>query len=312
MAEVQARNADAAWVHAAMLSKALKHESEHGQVDITSLRSFMYNEACACCMFLRKPVLDYGDWIAKVFEKPWTEGRAQLPAMQLSFPTNLDASIEDEYLKVMFIQQREGLATWRHGSKRAEGLSPEVFTWWCSSHLVKHTRLLKYALDSIEASKELKGAQPHVLGKNAYLALSAVYWTRLIAGDETLLGKEIFQTKEPLRRLTRKLLEQDRRRIEFTGSMQYANARLFALYVGAQAEHDQSGERKADESWFSKEFSHQAARMKLYTWDAVRKILDGFLDCDVVEPHGSQFVPSLLLQRALTKEGDNIKSFKIP
>jgi hypothetical protein len=313
MAEAQAGNADAAWTHAAMLSRALRHESEHGHVDITSLRSFMYNEACACCMFLRKPVLDYDHWISKVFETYWAEGRERLPAMQLSFPTFLDPSIEDDFLKNMFIRQREGLAVWRHGSERAEGLAPEVFTWWCSSHLVKHTRLLKYALDCIDTGKEPKGAQPHILEKNAYLALTAVYWTRLIAGDETLLGKEIFQTKRPLRRLTQELLEKDRHRIEFTGSMQFANARLWALYVGAQAEHDQDGVRSACDGWFSDEFSLQAARMNLHSWDAVRKILDGFLDCDVVEPHGWRFAPALLLKRPhLPLRGDCPSSFNIP
>lgn len=295
MAEAQAGNSDAAWIHAAMLFRALKHEHVHGQVDITSLRSFMYNEACSCCMFLRKPVLDYDEWLPKVFENYWTQGRAALPAMQLSYPTDLDASIEDEFLKDMFMQQRESLAVWRHGSERAEGLAPAVFTWWCSSFLVKHTRLLKYALDCNDDAKGIGGAQTRMLEKNAYLSLTAVYWTRLIAGDETLLGKEIFQTKRPLRQLTRDLLEKERHRIEFTRSMQYANARLWALYVGAQAEHDQSGVRKGYDTWFSLEFTLQAARMGLSTWEAVHRILAGFLDCDVVEPHGSQFVPGLLL-----------------
>jgi len=298
MAEAQAGNADAAWIHAEMLSRALKRESERGQVDITSLRSFMYNEACACCMFVRRPVLDYDDWVPKVFEKYWTEGRAPLPAMQLSYSRTLDPSIEGDFLKDMFIRQREGLAVWRHGSERAEGLAPAVFTWWCSSHLVKHTRLLKYALDCIDAAKKAGGAQPRVLEKNAYLALTAVYWTRLIAGDETLLGKEIFQTKKPLRQLTKELLEKERHRIEFTRSMQYANARLWALYVGAQAEHDELGARKGHESWFAVELSLQASRMGLHSWDDVHRILEGFLDCDVVEPHGSHFVPSLLLRPA--------------
>ncbi|KAJ9606537.1 hypothetical protein H2200_008545 [Cladophialophora chaetospira] len=300
MAEAQAGNSDAAWIHAAMLSRALKHEKEHGEVDITPLRSFMYNEACACCMFLRKPVLDYDQWLPSVFERYWTDGRALLPAMQLSYPMTLDSSLESEFLTDMFMQQRESLAVWRHGSERAEGLSPAVFTWWCSSHLVKHTRLLKYGLDCVDAAKEMGNAQTRTLEKNAYLALTAVYWTRLIAGDETLLGKEIFQTKKPLRQLTRQLLEKERHRIEFTRSMQYANARLWALYVGAQAEHDQSGVRKGHDSWFSLEFTLQAARMGLPSWNAVHRILEGFLDCDVVGPHGSHFVPALLLQPTVT------------
>lgn len=314
MAEAQAGNATAAWVHAAMLSKALKYESEHGEVDITPLRSFMYNEACACAMFLKKPVLDYDEWIPAVFKKYWDEGRAELPAMQLSYSTTLDASIEDKPLQTMFIQQREGLAVWRHGSEKADGLTPAVFTWWCSNHLVKHTRLLKYALDTIDAAKEAKGSQANVLQKNAYLALTAVYWTRLIAGDETLLGKEIYQTKKPLRSLTRELLEKERLRTEFTGSMQYANARLWALYVGAQAEHDQFGRlRDASESWFSNEFCMHASRMNLSSWNVVRRILNGFLDCDIVQPHVSQFVPALLEKRTspLPFRGLGPVSFKV-
>ncbi len=312
MAEVQVGNVEAAWVHAAMLSRALKHESEHGQVDITPLRSFMYNEACACCMFLRKPVLDYDDWLPKVFEKYWAEGRAPLPAMQLSYSTTLDPTIDNDFLKDMFIQQREGLAVWRHGEERAEGLSSAVFTWWCSSHLVKHTRLLKYAMDCIDAAKESKGTQPGILEKNAYLALTVVYWTRLIAGDETLLGKEIFQTKKPLRQLTKELLEKERHRTEFTGSMQYANARLWALYVGSQAEHNESGGRKGHENWFTVEFTLQAARMGLTSWDAVHKILDGFLDYDLVRPHGVLFIPALLLRPTSTIREDRPLAFRVP
>jgi hypothetical protein len=311
-AEAQAGNADAAWAHGAMLFTALKHESALGQIDITSLRSFMYNEACACCTFLKKPVLDYDNWIPEVFEKPWQAGRDQLPTLQLVFRTMLDASIDDDFLKEMFIQQRESLAVWRHGSERAEGLSPEVFTWWCSSHLVKHTRLLKYALDCVEEAKEYKDMRIPILEKNAYLALTAVYWARLIAGDETLLGKEIYQTKQPLRRFTRELLRRDRQRSEFTGSMQNAHARLWALYIGAQAEHDHYGIAKFGESWFSDELSRQAARMGLHTWDSMRQILDGFLDYDVVEPHGWKFVPSLLTRPLLASAEKKPQSFKIP
>ncbi|KIY00903.1 uncharacterized protein Z520_03569 [Fonsecaea multimorphosa CBS 102226] len=312
MAEAQAGNADGAWLHAKMLSRALKYESQHGQVDITSLRSFMYNEACACCMFLRKPVLDYDGWVPEVFKIPWAEGRKGLPAMQLSFATSLDPAIEDEFLMDMFMQQRESLAVWRHGSERGDGLPPAVFTWWCSSHLVKQMRLLKYALDRLDEAKEGKGPQSHLHKKNAYLALTAVYWTRLIAGDETLLGKEIYQTKKPLRTLTRQLLEKEQLVVEFTGSMKYANARLWALYVGAQAEHDHLGIQQIDENWFSAQLSLLAAQMNLTSWEAVRSILDGFLDCDVVEPHGSQFVPALLSRPSSTTQGDSRRYSKTP
>ncbi|OQV04067.1 hypothetical protein CLAIMM_09014 [Cladophialophora immunda] len=312
MAEAQAGNADGAWLHATMLSRALKYESQQGQVDITSLRSFMYNEACACCMFLRKPVLDYDGWVPDVFKTPWAEGRKELPAMQLSFSTSLDPSVEDEFLVDMFIQERESLAVWRHGSERGDGLSPAVFTWWCSSHLVKHTRLVKYALDRLDEAKQGKGPQSHLHKKNAYLALTAVYWTRLIAGDETLLGREIYQTKKPLRTLTRQLLEKEQLVVEFTGSMKYANARLWALYVGAQAEHDHLGIRRCDESWFSDQFSLLVAQMNLSSWEAIRLILDGFLDCDVVEPHGSNFVPALLSRPSSATQGDSRRSSKTP
>ncbi|EXJ66936.1 uncharacterized protein A1O5_10131 [Cladophialophora psammophila CBS 110553] len=312
MAEAQAGNADGAWLHATMLCRALKYESQHGQVDITSLRSFMYNEACACCMFLRKPVLDYDGWVQDVFQTAWAKARKELPAMQLSFPTSLDPSIEDEFLVEMFIQERESLAVWQHGSKRADGLSPAVFTWWCSSHLVKHTRLVKYALDRIDDAKEGRGPQSHLHKKNAYLALTAIYWTRLIAGDETLLGKEIYQTKKPLRSLARQLLEKEQVVVEFTGSMKYAHARLWALYVGAQAEHDRLGVRHASECWFSDQFSLLASRMNLSSWNSVRLILDGFLDCDVVEPRGSQFVPALLSRRPSALKGDSPPSSKAP
>lgn len=312
MAEAQAGNAQAAWLHASMLYRALKQENQRGQVDITALRSFLYNEAAACCMFMAKPVLDYDDWMEEVFKKPWAAGRAELPALQLSFSRTLDPSIESEPLREMFIRQREGLAVWRHGSERAEGLSPVVFTWWCSGHLVKHTRLLKYALDCIDAAKATTAAaaaQSRILEKNAYLALTAVYWTRLVAGDETLLGKEIYATKRPLRKLTRQLLEKERQYLELelpgSSGMQYqfSNARLWALYIGAQAENrsrfgdldqDQDDAHGGEGTWFSDEFTRQAARMDLSSWDAVRVILDGFLDCDVVKPHGERFVPALI------------------
>ncbi|KIW85273.1 hypothetical protein Z517_00663 [Fonsecaea pedrosoi CBS 271.37] len=311
MAEAQAGNADGAWLHATMLSRALKYESQHGHVDITSLRSFMYNEACACCMFLRKPVLDYDDWIPEVFKIPWAEGRKELAAMPLSFSTVLDPSVEDDFLMDMFVQERESLAVWRHGSERGDGLSPAVFTWWCSNHLVKHTRLLKYALDLLESNGG-KDAQSHRHKKNAYLALTAVYWARLVAGDETLLGKEMYQTKTPLRRLTRQLLEKEQAVMDFTGSMKYANARLWALYVGAQAEHDHLGLRRGgdNESWFSDQFSLLAARMNLSSWEHVRSILDGFLDCDVVEPDGCKFVPALLSHLPTIAEGDGRRCSK--
>jgi len=293
MAEVQAGNVQGAWLHGTIIYRLLQQQSQQGQVDITTLRSFLYNEAAACCIFLKQPILDYEKWIPTVFESAWAEGRQELSGLGIIFSTVLDPSIDDPFLKKEFVKQRQNLAVWQWASESADGLPPAVFTWWCSSHLVNHTRLLKYALDCADAANQNAGSLTRLFTKNAYLALAVVYWMRLIAGDETIFGVQIYQTKKPLLQLLRQLLEKE----EESASAKYANTRLWALYFGAQAEHQiASGDphNLVDGSWFSQEFAHQAARMNLSSWASIRLILDGFLECDIVEPHGSQFVPDLI------------------
>ena len=290
MAEVQAGNAQGAWLHATMIFKALKLQSEIGQVDLTSLRSFLYNEAAACCLFLKRPVLDYIDWLPKVFEPVWSEACEEITKVDPPYCTRLDSSIDDPFLRDMFLKQRQNLAIWQMASETAEKLSPAVFTWWCSSHLVNHSTLFEYSLDCITAAKQNEKSLAGFFIKEAYLSLTVVYWMRLIAGDEKIFGVEIHQTKRPLLTLLRQLLAKDGAGAESGQVMSYANARLWALYFGAQAE----ALRVVDGNWFGMEFTRQSTRMGLRTWDEVRTILDGFLDCDVVEPHGEEFAPKLL------------------
>ena len=290
MAEVQAGNPQGAWLHATMIYKALKLQSELGQVDLTSLRSFLYNEAAACCLFLKRPVLDYIDWLPRVFEPVWSEACEEISTVDLPYITHLDSSIDDPFLRDMFLKQRQNLAIWQMASETAEKLSPAVFTWWCSSHLVNHSTLFEYTLDCITAAKQNEKSLASFFIKEAYLSLTVVYWMRLIAGDEKIFDVEIHQTKRPLLTLLRQLLEKDIDGANGEQVTQYANARLWAFYFGAQAE----ALHVVDGNWFGMEFTRQSAWMGLRTWEAVRDILDGFLDCDVVKPHGEDFVPALL------------------
>jgi len=298
-AETLAGNVQGAWLHALLLRRVLEQQSQAGNMDLTYLRYFLYNESQACCMFMTRPVLDYEMWVPEMFKASWHQAADELPYLDTVRSRKLDPAIDSSFLRKIFVLQREDLAVWREASHRSEGLSPILFTWFASRHSMHQVRLVTYALDSMDAARRATAAgRSEFLYKEAYLALAVIYWTRLIAGNDCIRGVEIFDTKKPILNLMGCLLDRHRVEFELSGSSKYANARLWALYLGAQAEHhhQHSGTRDTDpaKGWFSTQFSLQAIRMGLSRWESVRDVLDGFLDGDLVEPHGAQFVPRLI------------------
>jgi len=297
-AETLAGNPRAAWLHATIMQQILRQHSEKGQMELTYLRYFLYNESSACCMFMTRPVLDYETWVPQMFKPAWQQAGEELASLSMKYNTMLDPSIECWFLKNMFLMQREDLAVWRHASSRAEDLSPSMFTWFAARHSIHQARLVKYALDRAdEARSEEKLGMKHY--KNAYLALTVVYWTRLIAGSDTIMGVEIFATKRPLLKAIRELLNEEEATTGLDVAFGNKSARLWALYVGAQAEQQLPGDAEDNSNtlrtkWFSEEFSLQAARMNLLSWASVQGVLDGFLDYNITEPYGEEFVPRLL------------------
>ena len=70
--------------------------------------------------------------------------------------------------------------------------------------------------------------------------------------------------------------------------LMYGNAKLYALFTGAQAERTLSPDRRTESyGWFNKELLALSKEMGLSKWADAKVVLKGFLYTDSVQPHGS-------------------------
>jgi len=291
-AEVLARNLAAAAVHGKMLRYLFEKWSETNKVDLEVLGRALYNDIQLAAMFLTRPSFDLDKWIPEIYAPSWNAAAQALPSLSAASTTFLDPSIDSDGLRSLFIMRREATIVWWQSSLNRETprASPLVMNWLLSRNLISQGRLINHYLDTTERYNDSGGLQLDHLCTQAYLSLAALLWTRAGSTNPVVCGAPLFDAEPNILRYLRSALARSEITLNPSQLAKYANARLWALYVGAGVEQAQA-KAGVDPSkgWFNSRLAKQAKLMGLLSWQQVRQVLEGFLYSDHLRPHGSQW-----------------------
>ena len=154
-------------------------------------------------------------------------------------------------------------------------------------------RSVKHALKSMEEADRAPPSRAGYLYTQAYLSLTALYWTRTIgAGWMMVCGVEIHDSQSPLLNKIREALSHAEAIESDVDRLTYKNARFYALFTGAQAERTlQPHTRTKHYGWFNNALLAVSKEKDPSEWTSARAILQGFLYVDKVQvqPLGAQW-----------------------
>jgi hypothetical protein len=278
-----ARNLPAAQVHGRILAHLLEEQSKTDPVDLRQLTNILYDDVSLSAMFLIRPTFDTREWVLQMIRPVLLGGARELPpAQELSIGT-LDASISNKTLRDLFVCRREISAVWMYLTANGIMHSLLLGVWFAVRSILQSASLVHYYLDTIDATRS-PPTDPNKLRAQSYLALAALYFSRITRFSPTINGVRLYDAGPVISTQLRLLLMQGEEECS-----RFQNARLWALYVGAQAEQMPLRNRpEPTTAWFNTNFAVQARRMGLLSWQAVRVILERFIFSDLLQPHPSQ------------------------
>jgi hypothetical protein len=289
--EILMRNFKGAIVHGKMLRSLLEKQSRDGEVDLNMLRAVLYNDSHLLCMTMQPSVFDYDTWIPDLYKGVRQLAAEKLPSLREPPREELDASIEGEFLQNVFSERRRHTRIWGLHPDLSATIGTEVDVWLAVKCHIDVGQLVKHTVQCMDEADSSPPSRAGYLYAQSYLSLALLYWIRLIkAGFMMVCGVE---THDSQRTLLSKLREALYRAEVFEDGVDrliYRNAKLYALFTGAQAERTLRPERRTEDyGWFNNELLALSKDMGLSEWTSARDILQGFLYVDHMQPQGSEW-----------------------
>jgi hypothetical protein len=291
-AETIARNLSGALTHGKILRHMFEEAWKEGTIDYKQLLYQLYNECQLTAMFLVRPIWDPFKWLPMVFAPVWVVATSDFPPIE-QIEDNVDPSITGaaaEYLgelqrvwEVLRIRKQDGQAAIQ---------SPAVMAWFLSKSYILDGRAVSLYLDVTERlkSQELSNALRSKLLVLEYTTLAMKYHVKVLCMDPKMFGEPVFDARGSALRALQVSLEASSRLSNDPFMRRNTNARLWALYVGAMAEHNcPTPGADPHRDWFNTHLAKQAIAMGLYTWQPVKRILLGFFYVEWMTPNGSDW-----------------------
>lgn len=129
------------------------------------------------------------------------------------------------------------------------------------------------------------------LWNEACLSLAALYWIRSIGGSLIIRGIDVYNSQKPILKKLRGALNKAQEDPANADEVRYQNARLWALFIGAQAEQSWK-----QDDWYCANLSLLGKQMGLTTWPSIKEVLKRFLYTDMIQPHGSTWYETIISQ----------------
>jgi hypothetical protein len=297
-------------VHARMLEYIMYklNSRTSKEVDLGILYKVMWHDFHRASKTLARMTFN-GDWVANLFRPGWQQALKDLPDLSGQAEIGLDKSIKedsDRRLRALFINLRElieilTLLMLIASPRASTQISVTQWFMFCLGQLIDGY------VDSIEALGEgTESTSQYITSMHdwdcytkAYTCLAALWWSRCLLKMEnapTGPASAIFNASEKIIPALKNALIQSSLHSDGLDDLTNGRARLWALYVGAVAEQHIGIGRVSrtgrpclgmEESWFVGELQAQAKKMHLLTWSDLRRVLQGFLYSDGIQPHGS-------------------------
>ena len=314
---------DAALVHAKLLNFLLREQIRMGdEADPGLVFVGLWYDLHRATMTLTRPALELAGWVSKQLLPSWQEARRSIPPLSGIARSGLDPQITDQPLRRLLTAIREFLEILGIVVADPERipastlLSLAGYITVCQCHLVnRYLDVLAVHAQSVDSnhpnpnptmSNPLTSRPAWQASTTAYASIAAIYWTRqAIKVENVPVGSaRVFNAGKTLLPALRRCVTAAETYSNGLDAQENARLRLWALYIGAMAEqahdhgHGQSSRVAEGEDtemtrglgWFAREFAAQVIRMGLAMWSDVRRVLQGFLYSDSLQPHGSSWV----------------------
>ena len=285
--EILSRNFGAAIIHGRMLRTLLEKQATHKQLDTTFLRYVLYNDSHLIASYMVRSVFDYDQWIPEQYKAMEGMAAAEMPNFDDIHAEEIDPSVESDFLHQVFITRREHVEVWKQRTTAA-GISPLMYAWLATVNSIHQGQLIKHALDAMDMAERVSAGSAGRLWAEVYLSLAGLYWIRSIGGSMIICGVDIYDSQRPILEKLRMALTNAKESQTKAHAAKYENARLWALFIGAQAE--QGWKRPG---WFCDNLFLHGKQMGLDTWASVQEVLKRFLYTDMLPPHGSSWYKTI-------------------
>ncbi|RMZ78342.1 hypothetical protein DV738_g3866, partial [Chaetothyriales sp. CBS 135597] len=292
-------NMAGAVAHGKMVRHLMEEQVSTGKVDFKQLMYVVYTDCQMSATFMIPPLFDVDVWLPKVIAPVWNLAESAVEKLYKQLPydmSQLDPSLYGTELAPIFLARQQTMALWMAIQARKEEAeqSPLIALWLIFRGVLSQGKLVNMYLKLQEqVSMESDQDTLDQLYAQQYLALAAIYMTRMWALNNTVLGKPMFDAGPGILSRLRNVLEASE---SWPGSPTfqfYKNARIWAAYVGAVGEHFNATHSitllDPATMWFNRKFANLALASNITTWTGVRNILQGFIYNDQHQPHLSSW-----------------------
>lgn len=301
-------NLTGALAHGKMLRFLFEQQVKDGKVDYKFLLYVIYTDCQMSAIFLIPPIFDVDLWLpqvlAPVSKMAAAAAAASLAPLSEDVERN-DPSIDDTELQEIFTNRRKGMEHWVSSATQEHEVehSQIILAWIVFRGVISQGKMIKFYLKKEEelSTPNLTEDKKDRLYAHIYIALAAVYMTRLWSFSNTVLGVPLFDAGPNILAKLRTTLEDSDRLPGGPTFHQFNNARLWAFYVGAFGEQldAMTGRSKRDpyKQWFNMRLAEQAYITDVKTWKQAREIFRGFLYTDLLPPNGETWFPKTIGER---------------
>ncbi|RMD42593.1 hypothetical protein DV735_g2530, partial [Chaetothyriales sp. CBS 134920] len=288
-------NMAGAVAHGKMVRHLMEEQVSTGKVDFKQLMYVVYTDSQMSATFMIPPLFDVQVWLPRVIAPVWNmaESAAEKICKQPSAELiQLDPSLYATELASIFLARQQTMHLWMavQAIKEEAEQAPLVTLWLIFRAVLSQGKLINLYLKlqqqvAIESDEDMLDQ----LYAQQYLALAAIYLTRLWAFNNTVLGKPMFDAGPGILSRLRNVLEASERWPGGPTFHFYKNARIWAAYVGALGEHFNAMHSitllDPATMWFNRQFARLALASNITTWTGIRKVLQGFIYNDQHPPH---------------------------
>lgn len=266
-------------------------------LDEGSILNLVYADITRASIDPNRPFLDVLNWFPQIFQGVWKAAEERLGSQYRIVDAKVHSDVTDETTRLHILSAREDLRIFRH--LRGVTLSPQdvklISTVTQSRRLHRQGQLLNIAMDEIEhldrPGQTIEEIQDH--SARAYVPLAILLWS-LSASPISIGGTVLFDPAPGIlpylkHTITKGMVSSQARE---QGYGRYMDARLWALYVGAQTECNRTevlGLNKVCGEWFPETFFKQASTMRVETWQRAVTIFEQFVHSDHMMPHISHW-----------------------
>ena len=310
MAAAFAGNIFEATMHGTMLKDQLlrKWLIERQSLDLGLLMHIVFVDGQLALKHLTHTIFDM-EWVERVLEPALSPTEIHLQPFLSEINDGLDRSIDEPTLQTLIGQVRKGQYLRTHTAfDTSEGFIYGVWLGIRAGATQAHLANYYYAVQRRLSTNKLSAED-----RFAWLSrcAAALAMSMLVNTPESMA---LYKLQVPGGDKVTARLRQIVAEIQIAGrylpsniDVKYQNAHLFALFIGAQGEQRKlrgapfEAWQASKNTWFTRIFAHQACRMRVFTWDAVRAALERILYFDELEPRGSEWVDHVIGQMIIEK-----------